>query len=281
TSPRCGAAAWSTTTPPTQGSPCSASTSSASTRSTGPSSTPCAAASAGVPWGSPPSPSASASRPRRSRTSTSRSSSSSACSCARHEDGWPPRRPGSTSGSPHRRCPSPTRSPPASSSDPRSGPGSLAGLMDLDDVDYDLPPEHIAQTPVEPRDAARLLVDRGPSNPPEHRHVSDLADELGPGDVVVVNDTRVMPARLELVKPTGGSVEVLLLEPVDRRWKALVRPSRKVSPGTVLRPAAGAGAGLSVEVGEDLGDGVRWVTVHHDGDLRQALARHGQLPLPP
>jgi len=153
--------------------------------------------------------------------------------------------------------------------------------MDLDDVDYDLPPEHIAQTPVEPRDAARLLVDRGPSNPPEHRHVSDLADELGPGDVVVVNDTRVMPARLELVKPTGGSVEVLLLEPVDRRWKALVRPSRKVSPGTVLRPAAGAGAGLSVEVGEDLGDGVRWVTVHHDGDLRQALARHGQLPLPP
>jgi S-adenosylmethionine:tRNA ribosyltransferase-isomerase len=155
--------------------------------------------------------------------------------------------------------------------------------MDLDAVDYDLPPDRIAQTPVEPRDAARLLVDRGPGLAPDHRTVADLADELEPGDVVVVNDTRVMPARLHLAKPTGGAVEVLLLEPEGRRWKALVRPSRKVNPGTVLRPEGVApdDPGLSVEVGEVLDDGVRMVTVHHDGDLAQALLRHGELPLPP
>jgi S-adenosylmethionine:tRNA ribosyltransferase-isomerase len=155
--------------------------------------------------------------------------------------------------------------------------------MDLADVDYDLPSGRIAQTPIEPRDAARLLVDRGPGQTPDHRTVADLPDELRPGDVVVVNDTRVMPARLQLVKATGGAVEVLLLEPEGRRWKALVRPSRRVTPGTVLRPegATPEDPGLSIEVGEVRDDGIRLVTVHHDGDLPRALARHGELPLPP
>ena len=81
----------------------------------------------------------------------------------------------------------------------------------LDDFDYELPPERIAQVPIEPRDAARLLVDRG-SAPPEHRTVADLPDLLRPGDVVVVNETKVIPARLRLRRATGGAAEVLLLE---------------------------------------------------------------------
>src|SRR3954454_19476621 len=108
--------------------------------------------------------------------------------------------------------------------------------MDTADLDYDLPPGSIAQVPIEPRDAARLLVDRGPSAPPEHRHVADLPDLLRAGDLLVVNDTRVRPARLRLHKSTGGEVEVLLLEErEDGGWEALVRPSRKVRPGTIVR----------------------------------------------
>ena len=78
--------------------------------------------------------------------------------------------------------------------------------MDTDAVDYQLPPEAIAQVPVEPRDAARLLVDRGPGRTPTHAHVRDLPGLVGPGDVVVVNTTRVLPARLLVTKPTGGVV---------------------------------------------------------------------------
>lgn len=154
--------------------------------------------------------------------------------------------------------------------------------MDLADFDYELPPERIAQTPIEPRDSARLLVDRGPNQPPTHRTVADLTDELGPGDVMVVNDTRVLPARLALRKATGGAVEVLLLEPLDDGWQALVRPSRKVAPGTVLAPASGDGC-LKVEVGADLGEGRRHVRLHveDEGDLKSALDRVGQVPLPP
>jgi S-adenosylmethionine:tRNA ribosyltransferase-isomerase len=152
--------------------------------------------------------------------------------------------------------------------------------MDLDHFDYDLPPDRIAQRPVEPRDSARLLVDEGPGQPPRHLTVADLPDLVGPGDVLVVNDTRVLPARLLLRKPTGGEVEVLLLEPVTDGWEALVRPSRKVPPGTVLAPRDG-GDGMAVEVGADLGEGrrhVRLVTAH---DEMAAIQHHGQVPLPP
>jgi S-adenosylmethionine:tRNA ribosyltransferase-isomerase len=145
--------------------------------------------------------------------------------------------------------------------------------MDTADLDYPLPADAIAQVPVEPRDAARLLVDEGPDRAPSHQRVADLPDLLLPGDLLVVNDTRVRPARLHLRKPTGGHVEVLLLEAhEDGRWEALVRPSRKVPPGTALRSEAGD---LSVEVGEDLGEGLRAVTL--DGDPSAA----GEVPLPP
>ena len=156
--------------------------------------------------------------------------------------------------------------------------------MDAAELDYELPPDAIAQTPIEPRDAARLLVDRGPDAPVEHRRVADLADLLEPDDVLVVNDTRVIPARLHLAKPTGGAVEVLLLaRRPEGDWEALVRPSRRVPPGTRLRPAAAAGAlDVEVEVGEVLGDdGRRRVALHGTGDPDALLARLGEVPLPP
>ena len=146
--------------------------------------------------------------------------------------------------------------------------------MDTADLDYPLPETAIAQVPVEPRDAARLLVDEGQDRSPTHRRVADLPDLLETGDLLVVNDTRVRPARLRLRKPTGGEVEVLLLdERVHGVWEALVRPSRKVKPGTTLH--GDDGDALAVEVGDDLGGGLRLVTVH--GDPSTA----GEVPLPP
>jgi S-adenosylmethionine:tRNA ribosyltransferase-isomerase len=144
--------------------------------------------------------------------------------------------------------------------------------VDVADLDYDLPEAAIAQRPVEPRDAARLLVDRGPGTDPGHATVADLPDLLDPGDLVVVNDTRVRRARLRLRKATGGEVEVLL---VDRRpdgaWDALVRPSRRVPLGTRL-----ARGGVEVLVGEDLGRGLRRVEVLA-GDPEDI----GEVPIPP
>ncbi len=156
--------------------------------------------------------------------------------------------------------------------------------MRTDDLDYDLPHSAIAQTPVEPRDSARLLTYLG--GVMAHRHVSDLADLVGPGDVLVVNDTKVLPARLRLIKATGGVVEVLLLErDPSGWWRALVRPSRKIAAGTVLRSP---GSDLGVEVGEVLAEGQRRVRLLGPGDVALspldepvALDAHGVMPLPP
>ncbi len=163
--------------------------------------------------------------------------------------------------------------------------------MDLESFDYVLPEQAIAQRPVEPRDAARLLIDRGPKEPPRHAAVADLPSLVGPGDVIVVNTTRVLPARLHLRKPTGGAVEVLLLERNGPgEWEALVRPGRRVPPGTALV----AGDDLAVEVGEPLSDdGRRHVRLNVGGGRDAdpgapsidaelaALERHGAVPLPP
>jgi S-adenosylmethionine:tRNA ribosyltransferase-isomerase len=157
--------------------------------------------------------------------------------------------------------------------------------VDAHDLDYELPAESIAQHPIEPRDAARLLVDRGADRPVEHRHVRDLPDLLAPGDVLVVNDTRVIPARLHLRKPTGGAVEVLLLERrPEGHWEALVRPSRRVADGTVLHLDAAHGevGDVEVVVGEVLGDdGRRRVDVHGGADDLAVLDAAGEIPLPP
>lgn len=155
--------------------------------------------------------------------------------------------------------------------------------MEISAFDYELPGSAIAQTPIEPRDAARLLVDLGPGQSPSHRHVSDLPSLIEPGDVLVVNTTRVLPARLRTTRATGGAAEVLLLEPVEGSgpdtWEALVRPSRKLAPGTKLE----LGDDLTIVVGDDLGDGRRRVELIRPAgtDLLDVLGRHGEVPLPP
>jgi S-adenosylmethionine:tRNA ribosyltransferase-isomerase len=150
----------------------------------------------------------------------------------------------------------------------------------LDEFDYDLPADRIAQTAVEPRDAARLLVDRGSSDP-EHRHVRDLPELLRAGDLLVVNDTRVLPARLRLQRLSGGVVEVLLLERVgagavdtSEIWEALVRPGRKLKHGEVLVGADGTPV-VEVDGRAAAGDTFR---------VRLLVAdptSHGEMPLPP
>ena len=133
------------------------------------------------------------------------------------------------------------------------------------DLDYELPPELIAQHPPPRRDDARLLVFHRTSGAIRHRRFRDLPDELGPGDLVVVNDTRVAPARLRVRRPGGGAAEVLLVERRNgTEWEALARPSRR------LRPSMRLG---QVELVEPLGDG-RWI-VRLDGDPA------GEPPLPP
>jgi S-adenosylmethionine:tRNA ribosyltransferase-isomerase len=158
--------------------------------------------------------------------------------------------------------------------------------MDTAELDYDLPEGAIAQTPIEPRDAARLLVDLGPGAAPADRTVADLPDLLDTGDVLVVNDTRVLSARLRLRKSTGSAVEVLLLSRrPDGAWEALVRPGRRVAVGARLHPAGGLAApgdAVEVEVGEVLGDdGRRRVTIHGPADDIAWLDGAGEVPLPP
>lgn len=153
----------------------------------------------------------------------------------------------------------------------------------VDDFDYELAPTAIAQVPVEPRDAARLLVlVRGASTPGDpalsHHLFSEVGELLRPGDVLVVNDSRVIPARLPATRPGGGSAEVLLLRPIpgeSDRWEALVRPSRRVPSGgtLVLRN------GERVQVGERLAGGTR--AVRFDRDPLLVMADAGETPLPP
>lgn len=149
--------------------------------------------------------------------------------------------------------------------------------MGMDAYDYALPEAAIAQVPVEPRDSARLLVATHPSGTVVHRRVRDLPSLLARADVLVVNDSRVVPARLRLRKPTGGRAEVLL---VERRgpstWEALVRPGRRLAPGARLL----AGDRELVEVGERLAHGLRHVRLldHPGGSGVEAWAA---LALPP
>jgi S-adenosylmethionine:tRNA ribosyltransferase-isomerase len=137
--------------------------------------------------------------------------------------------------------------------------------MDSSELDYELPPELIAQHPTEPRDHSRLLVYDRAGAAVRHRMFSDLPAELD-GELVVVNDTRVVPARLRLRRASGGSAEVLLLEQLDDDglWEALARPSARLRPGERLGP---------VELVTRLGDG-RW-------RVRLRGAPDGEVPLPP
>jgi S-adenosylmethionine:tRNA ribosyltransferase-isomerase len=146
--------------------------------------------------------------------------------------------------------------------------------MRASELYYDLPAELIAQHPASRRDASRLLVADRATGAVRHRTFSDLPEEVG-GYLTVVNDTRVVPARLHLRRETGGVVEVLLLEPRGGgMWEALARPSRRLRAGERLVPSGdAAGRSSSVELVELLGEG-RW-RVRVDGDPV------GELPLPP
>ena len=145
--------------------------------------------------------------------------------------------------------------------------------MKLSELDYELPPELIAQRPAERRDASRLLVFDRVTGDVRHRVFAELPDEIG-GHLTVLNDTRVVPARLHLRRATGGDVEVLLLEPHgDGSWQALARPSRRLRAGERLEPRDTVSQGFSVDLLESLGGG-RWL-VRVDGEPA------GELPLPP
>ena len=152
--------------------------------------------------------------------------------------------------------------------------------MRLTDFDYELPTERIAQHPIEPRDSARLLIDQG-SQAPLHRHVADLGEYLRDGDLLVVNDTKVIPARLRLLRATGGAAEVLLLEPLDserRTWEAMVRPAKKMLPNEEL---FADGEPLVRVLQRSAAGDTMIVELVGEGDPLALLAAHGEMPLPP
>ncbi len=157
--------------------------------------------------------------------------------------------------------------------------------MHVSELDYELPETAIAQIPIEPRDSARMLTYVNGSV--EHRLVRDLPAFLRAGDLLVVNNTRVLPARLHLQKATGGQAEVLLLERLDESglWRALVRPGKKLPPGSVLHRD---GTDLRVEIDSVIDNGQRLVrigTVAHPSlsvsEETDLLSRFGEAPLPP
>jgi S-adenosylmethionine:tRNA ribosyltransferase-isomerase len=164
------------------------------------------------------------------------------------------------------------------------------GVMKAADFDYDLPPSAIAQHPIEPRDAARLLVHERAYDQTSDRHVRDLPEILRAGDLLVVNDTRVRPARLYGRRASGGRVELLLLTPEGNStssWRAFVRPAKRLHAGDALELEGGLVRATAVRRidGEDGRPGPEWVLdLEPDGrfaSLEQALESAGRMPLPP
>lgn len=153
--------------------------------------------------------------------------------------------------------------------------------MKTSDFYYDLPPELIAQTPLERRDGSRLMVLDKQTGEIQHRHFYDLPQYLHSGDCLVLNDSRVLPARLLGRRdPSGGAVEVLLL--VDRGencWECLVRPGRKLHPGQ--RVVFGDGSLLTAQIKEELPGGNRIVEFFYEGIFLEILEQLGKMPLPP
>lgn len=150
--------------------------------------------------------------------------------------------------------------------------------MLVTDFDYELPKELIAQHPMEPRDHSRLLVVNKDSGAIEHKHFYDLIEYLHPGDVLVFNDTRVIPARLHGFKDTGAHVEVFLLTRKDATdWEVLVRPGKKLQVGAKIKFSEE----LSCEVIDHTDFGGRVVRFTYDGIFEEILDRLGETPLPP
>ena len=144
---------------------------------------------------------------------------------------------------------------------------------------YDLPEERIAQTPVEPRDHSRLMVLHRDTDQIEHKHFYDVIDYLNPGDVLVINETRVIPARLFGERAGGGACEVLLLRQLGpKRWETLVKPGKKLKPGAEITFGGGR---LRARIAETTDVGGRIVDFDCDGTFEAALDELGEMPLPP
>lgn len=152
--------------------------------------------------------------------------------------------------------------------------------LTTEDFDYDLPQELIAQTPLKERDQSRLLVLDSKTGKYQDDYFYNVVDRLNPGDALVMNDSRVMPARLYGVKPeTGGHVEVLLLNNTDGdNWETLVKPAKRAKVGTEISFGDGK---LTATVTEELEHGGRMIEFHYDGIFMEILDQLGEMPLPP
>ncbi len=152
--------------------------------------------------------------------------------------------------------------------------------MDVNLFDYDLPEELIAQDPLEDRSSSRLLTLDRATGAVEHRHFYEICEMLGPGDCLVINDTKVIPARLMGEKTgTGARIEVLLLKRRgDDVWETLVKPGKKARPGAELSFGNGLLTGQVLEVAEE---GNRLIRFRYEGIFEEILDRLGQMPLPP
>ena len=152
--------------------------------------------------------------------------------------------------------------------------------MTTDDFDYDLPEELIAQTPLSVRDSSRLMVLDRNTGDVEHKKFYDILDYLNPGDTLVLNDTKVLPARLIGVKEeTGAVIEILLLKNLQNDdWECLIKPARRVKKGTIVSFGDGE---LKAECIAEFDEGIRHVRLIYEGILMEILERLGTMPLPP
>ena len=152
--------------------------------------------------------------------------------------------------------------------------------MNVKDYDYDLPEELIAQDPLEDRSSSRLMVLDRQTGDVEHRHFTDILEYLHPGDCLVINNTKVIPARLFGVKEdTQAKIEVLLLKRKENDiWETLVKPGKKAKPGTKLVFGDGL---LTAEVVDVVEEGNRLIQFHYDGIFEEILDQLGEMPLPP
>ncbi|MSE21245.1 tRNA preQ1(34) S-adenosylmethionine ribosyltransferase-isomerase QueA, partial [Lactobacillus parabuchneri] len=150
----------------------------------------------------------------------------------------------------------------------------------LEDFDYNLPHELIAQTPIKDRDESRLLVLNKETGEMQDRHFYNIIDYLNPGDALVMNDSKVMPARIYGVKEyTGGNMEVLLLHNIEGdRWETLMKPAKRAKVGTVIDFGEGQ---LKAVVTKELEHGGREIEFKYDGIFIEILERLGETPLPP
>lgn len=151
--------------------------------------------------------------------------------------------------------------------------------MRTHDFYYDLPEELIAQTPLLQRDSSRLMVLDRKTGEVNHRRFYDIIEYLQPGDCLVMNDSRVLPARLLGQRPTGGAVELLLLRDLgDKKWECLAKPGRKLQAGQQVVFGNGE---LTATITEVQSDGNRIVEFHYEGIFLEVLERLGKMPLPP